>query len=307
MPNSPANNPLRLPTKNVQNQGQGLMLLLACLVSVALAFALTMIFVNSKNQSPPPPERPTPALPLPVTPSTPVETDRLSKIQDLLEQQTKQMAQLLQLLENQHTPESPTKSLDATATITALKEATAQLKALAENNQPQAHTPSTVTDISTPQTQRILQAIDELPFERYEQHLTQVLLTLKAQEKQLSPEQLSQLIAKAVTQALSEQANKKGQAGPFSDAGLLGSDSADLTDLQQAFHDAFVTGKPITLPPQIDTLTGLALPGRTIDPQTAYRAGHRTWQAWYKADRIAEEKRLSQSSANNTNPALTWE
>lgn len=304
MPKEPDNNPPRSTAPSVQRQGNGLLLALACLGSIAIAFALTMVFVNDRSQPPEALPKLAPALQVAVAP--PTQTNQLNKIQALLEQQNQQMAQLLVLLENQQAQTPAPSPIDTSAASAALQETADQLKTLAEKNQ-MAAAPDAPAQTVAPETQRILQAIDELPFERYEQHLTQVLLTLKAQEKQLSPEQLSQLIAKAVIQAISEQTSPSKQADPFSNASLLSSEGNALTDLQQAFRDAFATGNPVTLPPRVDPLTGSALPGRTLDPQTAFRTGHRTWQAWYEADRAAEEKRLSQSARNEANPALTWE
>ncbi len=75
-----------------------------------------------------------------------------------------------------------------------------------------------------------------------------------------------------------------------------------LTDVEQAYRLAFMTGKPITLGGgSVNAQTGKATIGRTLDPSAAKAAGITDWRDWYLMDDFAERMRLQQQAVKYHN------
>ena len=134
------------------------------------------------------------------------------------------------------------------------------------------------------QSQRILRAIDELPFEVYEQRMRQILSAL---EDQTGPS-LDDIRAVVQESLAAAPANPNTQA-------------SDLTQLQAAFREAFLTGEIVRVTTgETDPVTGQPQPARVLNPADAYRAGYTSWQQWYDADAQQERDQLSRRPGQNS-------
>ncbi|MEM1097977.1 MAG: FHA domain-containing protein [Planctomycetota bacterium] len=71
-----------------------------------------------------------------------------------------------------------------------------------------------------------------------------------------------------------------------------------LTQTEQAYKFAFETGQVITVGAgPIDSQTGLATPGRKLDPAAARAFGHEHWRDWYLTDDLAHRMRLAREAS----------
>lgn len=77
-----------------------------------------------------------------------------------------------------------------------------------------------------------------------------------------------------------------------------------LTDLEQAYKQAFETGRPVTVGAgTVDPTTGRVSEGRRIDPSVAKALGFENWRDWYLTDQNAEMNRIQREAQRQRNEA----
>ncbi|MEM1355115.1 MAG: FHA domain-containing protein [Planctomycetota bacterium] len=92
---------------------------------------------------------------------------------------------------------------------------------------------------------------------------------------------------------------------PVDDPGIVTSPRPTrLTDLEQAYKQAFETGRPVTVGAgTVDPTSGRVSEGRRIDPSVAKALGFENWRDWYLTDLNAERSRIQRDAQRQRNDA----
>lgn len=101
-----------------------------------------------------------------------------------------------------------------------------------------------------------------------------------------------------------EVANEPNQTPAEQPAVATAPRPSRLTDLEQAYKQAFETGRPVTVGAgTVDPTNGRVSEGRRIDPSVAKAVGFENWRDWYLTDQNAEMNRVQREAQRQRNAA----